>query len=105
MKYKLTITDRAEQLLDNILYHIVNKLKNPQAAENLMKEVERVYNNLEYSPEMYSYSEDGSLKSRGYRKVAVPHYNYVIIFRFDEDRKTVYIVGFFHDLELYINKL
>lgn len=105
MKYNLTITERAEELLDHILYYIINQLKNPQAAGNLMNEIEHVYNNLEYNPKMYAYSEDVFLKSKGYRKAVVPHYYYVIIFCIDEETKSVYIVGFFHDLELYRNKL
>lgn len=105
MKYNLTITERAEELLDHILFYIINQLKNPQAAGNLMDEIEHVYNNLENNPKMYAYSEDIFLKSRGYRKAIVPQYDYVIIFRIDEENKSVYIVGFFHDLELYRNKL
>jgi toxin ParE1/3/4 len=105
MKYKLTITDRAEELLDHILYYIINQLKNPQAAGNLIGEIEHVYSNLENNPKMYAYSEDSFLKSRGYRKAVVPHYDYVIIFRIDEESSSVYIVGFFHGLELYKNKL
>lgn len=105
MNYKLTITDRAEELLDHILYYIINQLKNPQAAGNLIGEIEHVYSNLEYNPKMYAYSDDTFLKSRGYRKAVIPHYDYVIIFRIDEETASVYIVGFFHDLELYKNKL
>lgn len=105
MKYNLTITERAEELLDYILYYIINHLKNPQAAGNLMNEIEHVYVNLENNPNMYAYSEDTFLRSRGYRKAIVPHYDYVIIFRIDEETKIVYIVGFFHELEMYRNKL
>jgi plasmid stabilization system protein ParE len=68
MKYKLTITERAEELLDHILYYIINQLKNPQAAVNLIAEIELVYGNLENNPKMYAYSDDTFLKSRGYQK-------------------------------------
>lgn len=105
MKYKLTITERAEELLDHILFYIINQLKNPQAAVNLIAEIELVYGNLVNNPKMYAYSDDTFLKSRGYRKAVVRHYDYVIIFRIDEVTMSVYIVGFFHDLELYKNKL
>lgn len=104
MQYKLIITERAEKLLDNIINYLVNKLKNPQAAGNLLTEIEYVYDNLEYNPEMYAYSDDLFMKSRGYRKAVVPHHDYIIIFRIEEIN-TVYIIGFFHDLELYKNKL
>lgn len=104
MTYKLTITERAEELLDHILYYIINQLKNPQAAGNLIGEIEHVYSNLENNPKMYAYSEDTFLKSRGYRKAVVPHYDYVVLFRIDEETTSIYIVGFFHNLELYKNK-
>lgn len=105
MKYKLIITERAEELLDNIIYYIINKFKNSQAAEKLLEEINHVYNNLECNPEMYAYSEEPFMKSRGYRKAVIPHYDYVIIFRMDEEINIIYIMGYFHVLELYINKL
>ena len=105
MKYNLTITERAEELLDHIIFYIINQLKNPQAASNLIGEIEHVYYNFENNPKMYSYSEDILLKSRGYRKAVIPHYDYVMIFRIDDETSSVYIVGIFHNLELYKNKL
>ncbi len=105
MQYKLIITERAEELLDNIIHYIINKLKNPQAAGNLLTEIERVYINLKCNPEMYSYSEDLFMKSRDYRKAVISHYNYVMIFRIDEEMNSIYIMGYFHNMELYINKL
>lgn len=50
MKYKLTITARAEELLDHILYYIINQLKNPKAAGHLLDEIEHVYGSLENNP-------------------------------------------------------
>jgi plasmid stabilization system protein ParE len=105
MQYRLIITERAEELLDNITYYIINKLKNSQASDSLLTEIERVYDNLESNPQMYAYSEDLFMKSRGYRKAVIPHYDYVIIFRIDEVINTVYIMGHFHNLELYRNKI
>lgn len=68
MNYKLTITKRADELIDQIIYYLINQLNNPLAA-------------------------------------VIPHFDYVIIFRIDEAAMCVYIVGFFHDLECYMNKL
>lgn len=45
MHYKVVITGRAEEHLDNIMYYIVQKLKNPQAASNLLSEIEHIYFN------------------------------------------------------------
>ncbi len=80
MQYKLIITERAEELLDNIINYIINKLKNPKAAGNLLVEIEHVCDNLECNPKMYTYSEDLFMKSRGHRNVVVLHYDYVSIF-------------------------
>lgn len=95
MKYKLIITDRAEELLDNILYYIINQLKNSETASCLLSEIEHVLDNLELSPEIYPYSEDTFLRAREYRKAVIPHYDYVTIFRINKESNIVYIVGFF----------
>jgi len=105
MQYKIIITERAEELLDNIIHYIINKLKNPQAAGNLLTEIGHVYTNLECNPKMYAYSEDFFMKSRKYRKAVISHYDYVIIFQIDEVMNSIYIVGYFHNMELYRNKL
>jgi plasmid stabilization system protein ParE len=105
MQYNLIITESAEELLDHIINYLVNQLKNPQAAGNLLTEIEHIYDNLEYNPKIYGYTDDHLIKPRGYRKARVPHYNYVIIFRIEEETYTVYIMGYFHELELYKNKL
>jgi len=103
MQYRLIITERAEEHLDNILHYIVYKLKNPQAAGNLISEITHVYDNLEENPKIYAYCEEHFLKAKGYRKAPVSHYDYAIIYKIDAD--CVYIMGIFHDLELYKNKL
>ena len=59
-------------------------MKNLQAAGNLIAENEHVYDSLENNPKIDAYSRRYILKSRGYRKAEVPHYDYVIIFRIDE---------------------
>ena len=36
MAYKLNITERADELLDNLVYHLTYRLKNKQAAKHLL---------------------------------------------------------------------
>ena len=36
MAYKLNITERADELLDNLVYHLIYRLKNKQAAKHLL---------------------------------------------------------------------
>lgn len=105
MKFKLIISQRAEELLDNILYYIINQLKNSQAAANLLNQIEHVYDNLQQNPMIYACLDDVKLKERVYRKASIQNYDYIIIYRVDVETYTVYVLGFFHTLESYINKL
>lgn len=33
MAYKLNVTEHADELLDNLVYHLVNRLKNKQGSK------------------------------------------------------------------------
>lgn len=46
MAYKLTITEHADELPDNLLYHLLFRLKNEQAAQHLLSGIENVYGRL-----------------------------------------------------------
>ena len=43
MAYKLNVTEHADELLDNLVYHLVNRLKNKQAARHLLDSIDMVY--------------------------------------------------------------
>ena len=43
MAYKLNVTEHADELLDNLVYHLVNRLKNKQAAGHLLDSIDIVY--------------------------------------------------------------
>ena len=49
--------------------------------------------------------KDFLLKSRKYRKTAFPEMSYVLIYRIEEEAKSVYVLGIFNDREYYKNKL
>ena len=36
MAYKINVTERADELLDNLMYHLIFRLKNKQAAKHLL---------------------------------------------------------------------
>lgn len=103
MAYKIQITPGAEQHLDNLIYYIMNVLCNPDAALNLLSEIEEIYRKLIHNPKMYERSEDLLLQARGYRKIPVD--NYVILYLVDDERQIISIMGYFHGLENYKNKL
>ena len=43
MAYRLNVTEHADELLDNLVYHLVNRLKNKQAARHLLDSIDMVY--------------------------------------------------------------
>ena len=42
MVYKLNVTDHADELLDNLVYHLIYRLKSKEAAKHLLDSVESI---------------------------------------------------------------
>ena len=103
MAYKLNVTEHADELLDNLVYHLVNRLKNKQAARHLLDSIDMVYDRVENNPYQYPECRDTYLAKKGYREAVVPQMNYIVIFDARED--VVNVVGIFHQLENYQSKL
>lgn len=103
MDYKLVITQRAEELLDQCLYYILYQLKNEQAAKYLLDEIDKRYDRFENNPYQFPDCRDNFLKSKGYKEAVVLDMNYIIIFRIEEE--TVYVHAIFHQLENYKEKM
>lgn len=103
MVYNLIITERAEQLLDDCVYYLIYKLKNEQAAGHLLDKIDKIYDRLEENPFQFPECRDKYLKYLGYRDAVLPDMNYVVIFKVENDN--VYVLGVFHQLENYRNKM
>ena len=70
MAYKLNVTEHADELLDNLVYHLVNRLKNKQAARHLLDSIDIVYDRLENNPYRYPECRDTYLAKKGYREAS-----------------------------------
>lgn len=103
MAYRLIITDRAEELLDQLVSHILFKFKNEPAAKHLLDGIEKLYDRLEDNPYQFADCRDFFLKSKEYKEAVVKDMDYILIFRIDGD--VVYVLGIFHQLENYKEKL
>lgn len=103
MAYKLIIAEHADELLDNLLFHLLQRLNNEQAARHLLDGIEKVYERLEENPMQFPLSRDTFLASKGYYEAIVPKMDYIVVFRLNED--IVNVVGIFHQLENYQRKL
>ena len=103
MAYKLNVTEYADELLDNLMYHLIYRLKNEQAAKHLLDSIDLIYDRLEVNPFQFVECRDTYLAKKGYREAVVPQMNYIIVF--DVRADVVNVVGIFHQLENYPNKL
>ena len=103
MAYKLNVTEHADELLDNLVYHLIYRLKNEQAAKHLLDSIDVIYDRLEVNPFQFSECRDAYLAKKGYREAVVPQMNYVVVFSIDGN--VVNVLGFFHRLENYSHKI
>ena len=92
--YKVMITDAADGDLDEIIGYIAAVLANPQAAASLANKIAACYEDLSRTPYMYGQCQNLRLQSLGYRRVSIQ--NYIMVYRVDEGRKTVYVLRFFY---------
>lgn len=95
-KYKLKITEYAEQDLEEIGDYIAYQLKNPQSAIKLVREIQREMNTLALMPERHELDEDPELQVLGVRK----HYykNYKVYYMVHEPTDSVVVLRILHML-------
>ena len=98
MVYKLNVTDHADELLDNLVYHLIYRLKNKEAAKHLLDGVESIYDRLVENPYQFPKSRDMYLAKKGYYEAVIPQMNYIVIF--DVRKDIVNIVGYTFGREL-----
>ena len=101
MEYKIKLSKEATEDLDDIIGYIINVLKNPIAANNLLTEIEDSYSILSNAPESFAYCEDQRLRMLGYRKIPVK--NYIIFYKVDNESETVYILRVIYGRREYTN--
>ena len=90
MAYNLIITKRAEELLDDLIYQLINRYKNEDAAKRLLNHIGCIHDRLIDNPYQFPLI-------RGYRIAIIPKTKYILVFDIRED--TVFVLGIFHQLE------
>jgi len=93
-KYKLKITQLAQEDLDEIFLYISENLHAPMAANNLMDEIENSIKSLCLFPYKSPLSIDIMLIQKGYRKLIIE--NYIALYLIDEDNKQIIIARIFY---------
>ncbi len=94
MGCKLIVSELADRDLNEIIGYIMYDLKSPDAATNLLDEIEACYDNLKTNPLMYAKCSDMRLAKAGYRKALIK--NYLLIYRFEESLNAVQVARIFY---------
>ncbi len=69
MRFNVEISEQAEEQYDNILYHISEEFKNPQALIAIMDDYDETLSVLENSADSFPLCENERLKSQGFHKM------------------------------------
>ena len=103
MTYNLIITERADELLDKLVFYLVHQLKNDQAASHLLDGISKIYDRVAENPFQFPKCRDLLLKRKEYHEAVIPDMNYLVIYQINQDE--VHILGIFHSMENYNQKL
>lgn len=103
MAYSIQVTSHAEELLDELIFYILDQFQDENAASRLLDGLEKVYGRLQDNPFQFPLFEDSYLSSLGVRKARVKGMDYYAVFSISEE--VVTILGFYHALENYNEKI
>lgn len=103
MMYKLVITEHADEQLDRLVYHLICRLKNKEAAQRLLDAIDDIYDRLISNPQQFPLSGDAYLAAHNYHEAITVPMSYKVIFEIKSD--VVNVLGIFHQLENYVQKL
>ena len=99
MKYKLKFSKEAGNDLDGLFEYISLTLYAPQAAKELLAEIEKRVRNLTNHPFMCPLCMESPMRELGYRKLIIK--NYVVVYGISEQEKVVNIVRIFYGRQDY----
>ena len=69
----------------------------------MLDDILKCYDNISLNPLMYALCDNDRLKSKKYRKAVIK--NYIMFYRVDEEKQTIYIMRFIYGRRDYINLL
>jgi addiction module RelE/StbE family toxin len=102
-KYRVEVSESAENDLRDIVNYITMQLSAPLAAKTLLETLEKSLFGLEDMPYRHQLVSDERLSILGYRKLIVK--SYVVFFIINEDDKVVDIVRILYARRNWLNLL
>lgn len=103
---RYNFTKKAETDIDEVIEYIAVSLCNPQAANDLLDEIEKAIGNALAFPEMYQFLDNELVNSEGLRKINVG--NYVLLYLYDQNNSIITILRFVYgrrNLERLLSEL
>lgn len=104
MDYKVIMSDKAQQQLDQFLYYILVELGNEQAARNVLEDAEKTKVRLSHMAGSLRKCDNPKLNELGYHIIQFEHHRYFMVYRIDG--AAVYVEGVYlelQDFENYVN--
>ena len=89
---RYNITEKAETDIDEVIEYISVSLCNPQAANDLLDEIEKAIGNALTFPEMYQLLDNELASREDLRKIHVG--NYVLVYSYDQNNAIITILRF-----------
>lgn len=102
-KYRVDVSDPAENDLGDIIRYIASQLSVPISALHMMELLEEAMGGLSDMPQRYPFVADERLAQMGYRKLPVK--NYIVFFSIDEKNKVVDIERILYGRRDWLNIL
>ena len=103
MVYNIITTDEMDVLLDECVSYLLLKFKSEQAARHLLSGVEKIYDIIACNPMIYRVSNDPFMNAMDYHEAKIDGMDYLIIYKVVDEN--VYVLGIFHTLENYADKM
>lgn len=101
MKYKILRTDKAEEQLREIIFHIADESSDVDIALGYLDKIEAAINRLQEFPKSGSIPRYSILKKQGYRVVIVERH--LVFYKINEEEKTVIIYAIVDGRREYLN--
>ncbi len=94
MNYNVMITERAEEHLDQLMYHLLRRNEHSYTAPHFLASLEAVLANLKEKPYKYPVCRDRHFEYKNYREAELSDTDYKVIFKVKDD-ENVYLLGIF----------
>jgi mRNA-degrading endonuclease RelE of RelBE toxin-antitoxin system len=101
--FELIFSERINNDIISSINYIKNKLKAPMTAQNHVEELKKKYNKLKENPFIKPLVQNKYLASKGIRFIRVK--NYMLIYKIDERKNTVFLYRFMYCRRDWINIL